>query len=251
MTTSGHKQGSIGGLSACLALLALGAFGGSAAGQAVVRCTLDEGPRQWEGTCEGFGDMVVRLRLDAGPGSEAPWKGALFGEEGRDMPVELAPHRFGSEERLVFRSALGWFRVEEWRLNEQHAALLTFDMSRVAPPTMADVRILEDAVSRWEDDSEWDRVDDRNCENDVGDAVSLYCALALATREEMGREYHRQPALRLVREEIRTRFAERVTGHALMDFNNHPETTLTDVRDVLASGLRRARRDVSGAGSPR
>lgn len=231
-----------------LPLIAIGLFRGAAYAQPTVRCTVEEGPEGWEGPCEGWDETALRLRLNDGPEADGPWKGTLTVQGSREVEVEIVRQPYGEEDRLVFRSSFGWFLVEQWRSREGRAALLVFDMSQVAPPTTADVRILEDALSRLEQEAAWDRKDDRDCENDAEGVVSLYCALALAARKKMGRVYHRQPALRIVREEIERRFPERIAGHRLMDFNNHPETTLTDVRDVLAHGIRRARRQAESRG---
>jgi hypothetical protein len=45
----------------------------------------------------------------------------------------------------------------------------------------------------------------------------------------------------LVRAVISERWRERVTGHTIIDFNNHSATTLDDLRTVLVLSLARAR----------
>jgi len=61
-----------------------------------------------------------------------------------------------------------------------------------------------------------------------------------AVERRMGRYHHRQPALELVREVIAERWRERITSHQLVDFNNHPATTMADLRIVLQVALERA-----------
>jgi hypothetical protein len=56
----------------------------------------------------------------------------------------------------------------------------------------------------------------------------------------MGRYHHRQPALELVRAVIAERWRDRITSHQLVDFNNHPATTISDLRTVLQVALERA-----------
>ncbi len=62
---------------------------------------------------------------------------------------------------------------------------------------------------------------------------SLYCALIRAVEDIVGRSHHRQPSLQVVRVVVRERFAERITNHRLMNFSNHPDTTLAEVYAVL------------------
>jgi len=62
---------------------------------------------------------------------------------------------------------------------------------------------------------------------------SLYCALQRATLEVTGESHHRQPALQLVRQIVAEVGADRITNHRLMNFNNHPATTLEEIRGVF------------------
>lgn len=206
-------------------------------------CLLSKGRDAWEGPCDGWG-ATLELHLARGPTAAGPWNGALSvpgSPERGELDVELARSRYGSREVLVFRSPLGWFHVATWRPAGGDEAQLVVDVSAPVGPTDADRRILAEALGRLDSDSAWDRADDRNCENDLPGVVGLYCALAGATAAELGRAYHRPPAMRLVREVVADRFPDRVVSHRLMDFNNHPDTTLEDVRAVIEEALVRAR----------
>lgn len=208
-----------------------------------LRCTLSADGPSWEGPCDGWGTTLL-LRLPGGPGAGGPWSGALSvagSPERGELEVDLARSRYGDTDVLVFRSDLGWYRVAEWRPDGDGGALLVVDVSGPVGPTPSDLRILADALVRLEDESAWDRADDRDCGNDEPGVVSLYCATYLATAAELGRAYHRPPAMRLIREVVAERFPERVVSHRLMDFNNHPDTTLEDVRAVIEEALVRAR----------
>jgi hypothetical protein len=44
----------------------------------------------------------------------------------------------------------------------------------------------------------------------------------------------------LVRSVILERWRDRITSHQLIDFNNHPATTMTELRTVLEVALERA-----------
>ncbi|MCH8255137.1 MAG: hypothetical protein IID06_07290 [Gemmatimonadetes bacterium] len=74
---------------------------------------------------------------------------------------------------------------------------------------------------------------------------SLYCALYQATADVTGESHHRQPALQVVRRIVAEVGAERIEGHRLMDFNNHPETTLAEIHAILDRSSRTIRRVLS------
>ena len=95
-----------------------------------------------------------------------------------------------------------------------------------------DLEIVIRAAAILSNESVWDRADDRVCESD-DTTWSLYCALRRATEEIVGHSHHTQPALQVVRVVVHEKAAERITDHRLMNFNNHPETTLAEVQDVL------------------
>ena len=62
-----------------------------------------------------------------------------------------------------------------------------------------------------------------------------------ATIEVTGEFHHRQPALQSVRVVVQNMWSARYTEHRLMDFNNHPDTTLADIQATLAEAERRIR----------
>src|SRR5579864_9484166 len=104
----------------------------------------------------------------------------------------------------------------------------------VRPPvTKADVDIVKRAAEILNSREKWNRADNRVCP--VGaKTFSLYCALEKAT-EEIGKNFeHRGAAMqeaRFVIEEIAPE-ANRYS-HRLMDYNNDPTTTFTDIQGVF------------------
>ena len=101
-----------------------------------------------------------------------------------------------------------------------------------ASPTETDLQIVHRAGEILQEESNWDRADDRVCRPD-DTTWSLYCALRRAAEDVTGSSHHRQPALQVVRVVVRERVAERITNHRLMNFNNHPDTTLAEVHEAL------------------
>jgi hypothetical protein len=67
----------------------------------------------------------------------------------------------------------------------------------------------------------------------------LYCALEQATQEVSGGFHYRQPALQMVREVLNEVGGNRLGEHRLMDYNNHPDTTLAEIRNLLGTAQAR------------
>lgn len=196
-----------------------------------VDCQLDrDAAGQFVGPCSGLPAQESTIALHA-VGEGANWTGTLT-LNGYASPVDLVGTQLAAKWSYVLRSNLNWFNVAEWEA-EAPPYRLVFDRSDLAPPTRTDLTILRDARRRLEAAPSWDRADDRDCENDAPGSLSLYCALARATREAMGKYYHRQPAMQSVRRAIDERWRDRVVSHRLIDFNNHPATTMDDVLAML------------------
>ena len=54
-----------------------------------------------------------------------------------------------------------------------------------------------------------------------------------ATQEVSGGVHYRQPALQAVREVLNEVGGKRLNKHRLMDYNNHPDTTLEEIHSLL------------------
>jgi hypothetical protein len=54
-----------------------------------------------------------------------------------------------------------------------------------------------------------------------------------ATTEVSGGVHYRQPAMQVVREVLNEVGGTRTKLHRLMDYNNHPDTTLDDIHNLL------------------
>jgi hypothetical protein len=104
---------------------------------------------------------------------------------------------------------------------------------RGQPVDHNDLRILDRAAELLPDEAHWNRQDTRECDPEAT-ALSLFCALQKASIEVLGQYDHRRVALQEVRFAIEEVSGGREFEHRLMDFNNLPETTLEDVRKVLA-----------------
>ncbi len=113
------------------------------------------------------------------------------------------------------------------------------------PVTKADVRIVQRAREILDSPSEWNRVDTRVCPA-AAKTFSLYCALEKATDEVSGKFEHRGAAMQEARFVIDDIAPNRKKyHHRLMDYNNDPSTTFTDVQkffrlleERISTGLR-------------
>jgi len=207
-----------------------------------VRCVLaPQADARMVGECQA-GDRVLGLRLERPAGElDAMWVGILSLPQG-PLDVEVATYQYSDGPALIMRET-AWRELSEYAAQDGRL-VLAWDRSTQASPSTLDLEIVARARELLPQDDVWDREDDRNCEND-GSSISLYCALAKATAEVMGRYQHRQPAMQAARIVIRAEWPDRVVSHGLMDFNNDPRTTMADVRRVftlaeeaLASGIR-------------
>jgi len=101
------------------------------------------------------------------------------------------------------------------------------------PVTTADLKIVHRARQILDDSSKWNRADTRNCPADAS-TFSLYCALEKATKDVTGAFQHRSAAMqeaRFVIDEIAPN--RKKYEHRLMDYNNDPSTSFTDIQKVF------------------
>ena len=150
-------------------------------------------------------------------------------EDGPSQRVDLIPPSDGNPG--VIKTVFSWAILDRFEVSE-NSLRIVFSPGNEVPPSKSDLQIVLRAAAILSDESAWDRADDRVCKPD-DTTWSLYCALRRATEEVAGRPHHRQPALQVVRVVVREQFAERITNHRLMNFNNHADTTLAEIQDVL------------------
>jgi hypothetical protein len=101
------------------------------------------------------------------------------------------------------------------------------------PVTKADIDIVRRAAQILDSPGKWNRADDRVCPPDAK-TFSLYCALEKATDEVSKNFEHRGAAMqeaRFVIEEIAPDASR--YNHRLMDYNNDPNTTFSDIQGVF------------------
>jgi hypothetical protein len=131
----------------------------------------------------------------------------------------------------VAKLPFGWFPLES--INDSGDQLvLSINATNVLPATPDDIKIMDRALELLSSQAIWNKNDNRMCPPNP-DKWSLFCALTQATVEVSGGVHYRQPAHEKVREVLNEVGGDRVKTHRLMDYNNHPDTTLDDVRNLL------------------
>jgi hypothetical protein len=132
----------------------------------------------------------------------------------------------------VAKLPYGWFALTQAAV-APGALTLVIDASRQLPPTQDDIRIVQRATALLASPAVWNKADDRQCPPEPT-RWSLFCAMMQATTEVSGGVHYRQPAMQAVREVLNEVGGERVRLHRIMDYNNHPATTLDDIHALLA-----------------
>lgn len=198
-----------------------------------------------------FADSV-RIWMTSGPRDLPPWRGNISLPR-LETSFEIAEVAVGpSERQLVFRTGVAWLPVREWRETDSTATVcaacdrsaktvsLIFDLAEAPRATEDDIAILRAARAGVDGLAPWNREEEQVCRANPSASIGLFCLLYSAVEAEAGRYHHRQPALQIVRAVIMERWRERVTSHTLVDFNNHPATTIGDLRSALDISLARA-----------
>jgi hypothetical protein len=175
--------------------------------------------------CDGPPRQVqARLRQTAG----ASFLGTMEGKFPED------PTRFelvmGTPAGIA-KTPFGWFALQGAERGNE-TLRLTIAANKQLPPTQDDIRIIQRAKALLADERAWNRQDNRKCPANP-DKRSLFCALQQATQEISGSVHYRQPVLQMAREVLNEVGGSRLGNHRLMDYNNHPDTTLAEVHGLL------------------
>ena len=165
--------------------------------------------------------------------------GIWFGHMQGAQPEDPTPFEISG---AVAKSPFGWFAVQSFQRSDT-AVTLTMLVDKQLPPTMDDIRILERARALLSDESTWNRRDNRKCPPQP-ERWSLFCALMQATEEITGGVHYRQPALQAAREVLNEVGAGRFGKHRIMDYNNHPDTTLLEIHRLLRTAQARLETEV-------
>ncbi len=201
-------------------------FGMSVSGQEVTCSLTQDSESRITGSCEGIIPPNLEL-TQAAENSFMLWEGSAS-ENDLVWPIDVVSLRYADGDELLVLYEMGWFYVTEFDSSQ----VLIWNMANEAAPSGRDIQVLDIAKDFLNGGQSWNRADNRICpENAV--AVSLYCALLRASEQVMGKPYHRQPAMQVIREIIGDRWPDRYSNHRLMEFNNHPSTRFTELEELF------------------
>jgi hypothetical protein len=142
----------------------------------------------------------------------------------------------------VGRTPFGWFSIID--LRESGGTLsIRMDANQQVRPTASDIAIIARAIELLPNESSWNKNDNRQCPTGQP-KLSLFCALQKATADISGGIHYRQPALQAVREVLNTVDSSRINTHRIMDYNNHPATTLAEIHDLLRRAQAKLEKDI-------
>ena len=169
------------------------------------------------------------------------WLGTMQGVQPED-PTRFEVVADTGSRTSVGRTPFGWFAITD--MQETGGALaIRMNADRQVRPTANDIAIVTRAIALLPNESVWNKNDNRQCP--VGQTkLSMFCALSQATTEISGGIHYRQPAAQAVREALNTVDARRIKTHRIMDYNNHPDTTLAEIHAVLKTALARLEKDI-------
>lgn len=191
-------------------------------------CSLHKDSNRFIGVCD-WPDANVPVSLTLPEGADV-WVGTMkpgFPED----PDAFSVHDHHGGITGVVKTPYGWFVLNRLALL-RNALTVTFQPDIEVAPTVEDVRVLRRAGQILSGASSWNRQDNRTCGRGAT-RWSLYCAVAEAIQETVGQFHYRQPAMQVVRRVVGDVGRNRIKTHRLMDYNNHPDTTLQDLHSVL------------------
>ncbi len=189
---------------------------------------------EFSGFCE-LPDRRVKANLTR-PETGHRWIGRMEGRHPED-PTEFEVIGSRADAMGVAKTPFGWFPLKSFTLSAG-ILTMTFSTQKQVAPTAADIRIINRTLDILADESKWNKRDDRNCPSGA-EKWSVFCALLQATGEVVGSVHYRQPALQAVRQVLNEVGGTRITKHRLMDYNNHPDTTIQDIRNLLRTAAGR------------
>ena len=164
------------------------------------------------------------------------WLGTMEGKFPED-PTRFELVMSSGGKPGIAKTPFGWFSLRSAQ-RENEVLRLTIAANNQLPPTPDDIRIIKRAAALLSDENVWNREDNRTCPANP-QKWSLFCALQQAAQEISGGVHYRQPALQMVREVLNEVGGNRLGKHRLMDYNNHPDTTLAEIHGLLSTAQAR------------
>jgi hypothetical protein len=222
----------------------LQAAGAAYKGTCQVTCSVNALAVNFDGleakrACQGpLRTVQTELSKTAAPGK---WLGTMQGVQPED-PTRFEVVANTGTSGSVGRTPFGWFAITDMQ-ESAGALVIRMNADRQVRPTQSDIAIITRALALLPNESVWNKDDNRQCP--AGQTkLSLFCALAQATTEISGGIHYRQPAAQAVREALNGVDSTRIKTHRIMDYNNHPATTLAEIHAILHTARARLEKDI-------
>lgn len=171
--------------------------------------------------------------------------GTVTYPSGRTTPIAYEVVRHRGFKEIYMKSSLGYFL---WEFVSIHDGRLSFAIYwwYCPPATEKDLEIIKFAEEILADPSNWNSVDDRECEADIeAHKWSLFCALKYSSVEIMREYNHHNTAMQSARFVIDELVPGHGFDHTLMDYNNAPSTSHRDIMHVLDLARLRIERELN------
>ncbi len=160
-------------------------------------------------------------------------EGILFYPNDRETKIIYELIDFSGEEKIYMKTTLGYF-LWEWMDIQDDRVTFVINWWYCPPAQKIDLDIIKMSKQFLRDSSSWHKEDDRRCDDDIhGKKWSLFCVLKFASTELTGEYNHHNTSMQMVRFAIDEIKPEHVYDHTLMDYNNDPSTSHSDILHVL------------------
>lgn len=148
-----------------------------------------------------------------------------------EIKYEVVNHR--GVEDIYMKTTLGYFLWEMLDIRDTEVSFAIY-WWYCPPARKVDLEALEMCEQLLADSSNWHKMDDRKCEDDIdNNKWSLFCAIKYASIQKMGEYNHHNTAMQALRFAIDELIPDHGFEHTLMDFNNAPSTTHHDILLVI------------------
>ncbi len=166
-------------------------------------------------------------------------EGTLIYPNGKttEIEYELVNHR--GVEGIYMKTTLGYFLWEMVEIADNNVSFAIY-WWYCPPARKVDLEALEMAEQLLADSSNWHKMDDRKCQDDIAsNKWSLFCAIKYASIQKMGEYNHHNTAMQALRFAIDELMPDHGFAHTLMDYNNAPSTTHQDILMVIEKAKKR------------
>ena len=148
-----------------------------------------------------------------------------------DVSYELTKRR--GFPQILIKTKVGSFAMDDLVITKNSISF-GINLQPTPPVTKADLQIIEVVKKMLKNEESWHKDDDRDCTDDRDNKkYSLFCALQTASIEVEGEYNHRSALMQKVRININNRYPDKEFAHRLRDYNNMPETTYTNLMNLL------------------